>query len=57
MSTCLKDVEPKKRFDHLLIELEKMNKWMERYIQSVVKKSNIKGAYRFNYHGLVMPLE
>jgi len=32
MSTCLKDVEPKKRFDHLLIELEKMNKWMERYI-------------------------
>lgn len=32
MSQSLKEVEPKKRFDHLLIELEKMNKWIERYI-------------------------
>ena len=54
-----------------MVELDKMNKWIESHIQSVIdntkgglnskqgkiKASGIKGAYRYNYHGLMLPLE
>ena len=54
-----------------MIELDKKNTWIESKIQSVVpnqdewkqgqktlKQSNeIKGNYRFNYHGLMLPFE
>ena len=59
-----------------MVELEKLNKWIETHIQSVVqsssieayklcddsnkqtktlKHSGIRGPYRFNYHGLMLP--
>ena len=54
-----------------MVELDKMNNWIESHIQSVIgnskggpnskqgklKLSGIKGAYRYNYHGLMLPLE
>ena len=69
-------METDKRRDFLMIELDKMNKWIEQSIQSRViskddsqpyslktsihplKKSSDKpkGQYRFNYHGLLLPL-
>jgi hypothetical protein len=40
LSTKLKAVQPPKRFDHLMIELDKMNTWIESNIQSVVSNTN-----------------
>ena len=52
-----------------MVELDKMNKWIESHIQSVIegkginmqnsqtKGSGIKGTYRFNYHGIMLPFQ
>jgi hypothetical protein len=63
-----------------MIELDKLNSWIESNIQSMVSntndwklgtnnsqavkavsnslnKSGVKGSYRFNYHGLMLPFE
>ena len=78
MSQELKGIVPTKRSDHLMVELTKLNHWIESHIQSVVqsspieswklsdsptsqrkslKHSGIKGPYRFNYHGLMLPFD
>ena len=75
MSQDLKGVSPQKRSDHLMVELTKLNSWIECHIQSVIqsndwklnehqpqqrkslKNSGIKGPYRFNYHGLIIPFD
>ena len=36
ISIHLKGIEPKKRKDFLLVELDKVNKWMQSHIQSQV---------------------
>jgi hypothetical protein len=40
LSMRLKGVQTQKRFDHLIIELDKMNTWIESNIQSMVQGQN-----------------
>lgn len=78
----MKAIEVSKRHDHLILELTKINNWIETHIQSQIDirghgsqgtagesplgrgplrnsaaPLGIKGNYRFNYHGLILPCE